>query len=147
GQLGLAYELLGQDTEPSWLTMIDRGATTVWERWDGVDAAGTPRDSLNHYSKGAVVSFLHRYVAGIRLLDQDPGYRRVLIAPEPGGGLAFARGVHDSPYGRIVSEWTLENDTFRLLVTIPPGTTAQVRLPDGMTFEMAPGTSTYSCPY
>ena len=54
---------------PSWLYMIDRGATTVWERWDGIRPDGTPFESLNHYSKGAVVSFLHRYVAGIRLLD------------------------------------------------------------------------------
>ena len=50
--------------------MIDRGATTVWERWDGVRADGAPYESLNHYSKGAVVSFLHRYVAGLVLPDR-----------------------------------------------------------------------------
>ena len=49
--------------------MIDRGATTIWERWNGVDADGVPHESLNHYSKGAVISFLHRYIAGIELLD------------------------------------------------------------------------------
>ena len=66
---GGAYALLLQDTEPSWLTMIERGATTVWEHWDGVRADGTAHDSLNHHSKGAVVSFLHRYVARIDLDD------------------------------------------------------------------------------
>ena len=91
GHLDVAYELLFSDTEPSWLTMIDRGATTVWERWNGVDADGVPHESLNHYSKGAVVSYLHRYVAGIELLDDAPAYRRFRIRPRPGGGLRWPR--------------------------------------------------------
>ena len=69
GHADVAYELLLRDTPPSWLTMIDRGATTVWESWEGIDAHGRPYDSLNHYSKGAVIDFLHRYTAGIRLTD------------------------------------------------------------------------------
>ena len=73
GHLDLAYELLFQDTPPSWLAMIDRGATTIWEHWEGIDADGVAHASLNHYSKGAVISFLHRYVAGIQLLDAGPG--------------------------------------------------------------------------
>ena len=84
GHLDLAYELLFQDTEPSWLTMIDRGATTMWERWDGVDADGVPHESLNHYSKGAVISFLHRYVAGLRRAGAD-------LAAVPGGAAARRR--------------------------------------------------------
>ena len=87
GHLDVAYELLLQDTEPSWLAMIDRGATTVWERWNGVDADGVPHESLNHYTKGAVVSFLHRYVAGIELLDDGPG---VPAVPRSGPGPAAA---------------------------------------------------------
>lgn len=62
GRADVAFDLLFQDTSPSWLTMIDRGATTIWEHWDGIDAKGTPSGSLNHYSKGAVIGFLHRYV-------------------------------------------------------------------------------------
>ena len=76
-----AYALLLQDTEPSWLTMIDRGATTMWERWNGVDAEGVPHESLNHYSKGAVISFLHRYVAGLE--PTSPGYRSFRVRPAP----------------------------------------------------------------
>ena len=82
GHLDVAYDLLFQDTEPSWLVMVDRGATTVWEEWGGVDADGDPHASLNHYSKGAVISFLHQYVAGLQLLE--PGYRRFRVAPQPG---------------------------------------------------------------
>ena len=101
GHLDVAYELLLQDTEPSWLVMIDRGATTVWERWNGVDADGVPHESLNHYSKGAVVSFLHRYAAGHRAARRRPAYRRFRVRPRPGGGLTSAEAAHESPYGRI----------------------------------------------
>ncbi|HXY93102.1 MAG TPA: family 78 glycoside hydrolase catalytic domain, partial [Acidimicrobiia bacterium] len=99
GHLDLAYELLLQDTPPSWLTMVRRGATTVWEDWGAIDEVGDAQGSLNHYSKGAVISWLHRYVAGIQIVD--PGYRRFRVEPRPGGGLIWAEAVHDSPYGRI----------------------------------------------
>jgi len=127
GHAGLAYELLRQDTPPSWLAMIDRGATTVWESWEGIDAAGQPHDSLNHYSKGAVIDFLHRYTAGIRLGD-EPAYRSFVIEPVPGGGLTAASAAHESPYGRIESSWELAGDRLHLAVSVPPGTTATVRV-------------------
>ena len=95
GHLDVAYDLLFQDTEPSWLVMVDRGATTVWEEWGGIDADGRPHASLNHYSKGAVITFLHQYVAGLQLLE--PGYRRFRVAPRPGGGLTWARGPPRQP--------------------------------------------------
>jgi len=116
---------------PSWLYMIDRGATTVWERWNGMDPEGVPFESLNHYSKGAVVSFLHRYVAGIRLLDGAPAYRHFRVQAHPGGGITWAKAEHDSPYGRIESSWRIDGDTFELAVSVPPGTTADIVLPDG----------------
>ena len=102
GHLDVAYDVLFQDTEPSWLVMVDRGATTVWEEWGGVDADGNPHASLNHYSE-AVISFLHRYVAGLRPVE--PGYRRFLVQPCPGGGITSARTHHDSPHGRIAVAW------------------------------------------
>jgi alpha-L-rhamnosidase len=147
GHLDVAYELLLQKNEPSWLTMIDRGATTIWEEWGGIDAEGKAHASLNHYSKGAVISFLHTYVAGIRP-PQDPdqgtvGYREFTIAPMPGGGLTDARASFDSPYGTITAAWRLEGDAFTLDVTVPPGTAADVRLPNGRTFRALPGTHTY----
>jgi alpha-L-rhamnosidase len=143
GHLDVAYELLLSDTEPSWLTMIDRGATTVWERWNGVSAEGVPHESLNHYSKGAVVSFLHRYTAGITLLE--PAYRRFRISPRPGGGLTAAEAAHESPYGRISSAWRVDGDRFSLHVVVPAGTEAEVVLPDGRTETAGPGEHTYTC--
>ena len=145
GHLDVAYELLLQDTEPSWLAMVERGATTVWENWEGITADGTVKDSLNHYSKGAVVSFLHTRVAGIQALDDHPGYRRFRIAPQPGGNLTWAEGVHDSPYGRIESSWRIDRGQFRLTATVPPATTAEIVLPDGTTVDQGPGTVTHQC--
>ncbi|MFN8025796.1 MAG: family 78 glycoside hydrolase catalytic domain [Acidimicrobiia bacterium] len=143
GYAALAYEVLLQDTPPSWLAMVARGATTVWEEWEGIDADGQPHASLNHYSKGAVISFLHQYVAGIRLLDDEPAYRRFRVEPCPGGGLDWADATLDSPYGRIESSWRIDRGTFRLTVTVPSGTKCEVVLPDGTRHEQAPGTVTY----
>jgi alpha-L-rhamnosidase len=144
GHLAVAYELLLQNSEPSWLVMIDRGATTIWESWDGADQHGVPNaslgvGSLNHYSKGAVISFLHRYMAGIQMLDDGPAYRRFRVAPQPGGGISWARAAHDSPYGRIESFWRIDGGELVLQVVVPPGTTAEVFLPDGQRFEALPG--------
>ena len=124
---------------PSWLYMIDRGATTMWERWDGIREDGTPFESLNHYSKGAVIGFLHRHVAGIQLLDEHPAYRRFRIAPQPGGGLAWARARHDSAYGTIESAWRIAGEHLELSATVPPGTSAEIVLPDGTRTVLAPG--------
>jgi alpha-L-rhamnosidase len=138
GHLDVAYDLLFQDSEPSWLVMVDRGASTVWEEWGGVDADGTPHASLNHYSKGAVITFLHQYVAGLKLLD--PGYRRFRVEPRPGGGISQAQAHHDSPFGRIEVAWTAEADgTGSLDVTVPDGTEAVLALPDGSSDVLTPG--------
>jgi hypothetical protein len=72
GHLDVAYELLLQDTPPSWMAMRARGATTVWEEWEGIDADGVPHASLNHYSKGAVITFLHRYTPACRSFPSTP---------------------------------------------------------------------------
>lgn len=137
GHLDLAYELLMQDSEPSWLAMVDRGATTVWELWDGIDADGVPHESLNHYSKGAVVSFLHRHTCGLR--RTSPTWRTFVVEPRPGAGLTWARTHHDSPHGRISVAWRVDGDALALEVTVPPGTRASVVLPSGETAEVGPG--------
>lgn len=144
GEVDLAYELLLTDTPPSWLYMIERGATTMWERWDGIREDGSPFESLNHYSKGAVASFLHSRVAGIRLLDDGPAYRRFRIEPQPGGGIIWAQARHDSPYGPIESAWRTDGGTLQLDVTVPPGTTADVVLPERSAETVSAGRHTFT---
>ena len=113
------------------LAAIDAGATTVWENWEGIDAEGL--GSLNHYSKGAVVGFLHRFVAGASADDHrlrtvpriETGARR--RATWPGATLDSSRGAS------AVALWTLDGDRFALDVVVPPGSEATVVLPDGTT--------------
>lgn len=134
GHLDVAYGLLLQDTAPSWLAMIDRGATTVWERWEGVDEDGVPHESLNHYSKGAVISFLHRYVAGLERLE--PTWRRFRVRPRPGGGITWAEAEHVTPHGPVRVSWREGGPTE---VVVPPGCVAEVVLPSGATATVGPG--------
>jgi alpha-L-rhamnosidase len=148
GHLDLAYALLLQPTAPSWLATIDRGATTIWEDWHGVDEQGRPHMSYNHYSKGAVVTFLHQYVAGIRPHPHPDamaaGYRNFVIAPRPGGGLTTATARHESLHGTITSRWEHHASDFTLTVEIPPGTRAEIRLPGTEPTTATPGTHTYT---
>lgn len=129
GQLDLAYEVLMQRTPPSWLAMIDAGATTIWESWTPFGDDGRVKASLNHFSMGAVIGFLHSYVAGLQLVE--PGYRRFRVRPMPGAGITSARTHHDSPFGRIEVDWSVEHDLGRIAVTVPAGTVADLILPNG----------------
>lgn len=124
GEGDLAFELLMQDTAPSWLAMIKAGATTIWELWEGVDADGRPHESLSHYSKGAVISFLHHYVAGLK--PTSPGYRTFRVEPLVGGGITSASTWHDSPYGRIEVSWVLTDGRPEVTVTAPADCTWEV---------------------
>jgi alpha-L-rhamnosidase len=137
GEVELAYELLLQRSRPSWLAMIDAGATTIWEGWDSLREDGTTTSSLNHFSMGAVISFLHRYTAGVRLVE--PGYRRFAIQPVLGGGLTEAATSHVSPYGEIEVSWCAADDKGSVDVTVPDGTTADLLLPDGSQEQLPAG--------
>ena len=137
GYRGLAYELLRQDTAPSWLTMVDRGATTMWEDWDGVDASGVPHGSLNHYSKGAVATFLHRYVAGLRPVE--PGYRTFEVRPRPGGGITWASTRHVGPFGQIDVTWRVADGSMELDLRVPGGSSATVVMPGAEPHDVGPG--------
>jgi alpha-L-rhamnosidase len=94
-------------------------------------------DSLNHYSKGAVISFLHRYTAGLQVAE--PGYRRFRVAPRPGGGITSARTHHDSPYGRIEVAWILDGGHGQLDVAVPEGTRADIARPGCAPAELGSG--------
>ena len=123
GHVDVAYRVLTQTTPPSFLYPLTMGATTIWERWDSVLPDGTLNStgmtSLNHYALGAVADWLHRVVGGIEPLE--PGYRRCRIAPQPGGGLSWARTAHDTVHGRIEVAWDASPDQRSVRVEIPPG--------------------------
>jgi alpha-L-rhamnosidase len=129
----VAYRLLLNETFPSWGYMIARGATTMWERWDGwTEERGfqTPQmNSFNHYAFGAIGDWLYRYVAGIDLDPDRPGYEHVVVRPFPGGGLTHAGASYRSVRGLVASEWRRDGDTFLLTATIPANSTATVLVP------------------
>lgn len=127
GYLDVAYDLLYQDTEPSWMYMMDMGGTTIWEDWDGVKPDGSVSHSLNHYGKGAVISFLHGYVGGLRLIE--PGWRRFRVAPMPHYSIEWAATHHTCPFGTIRLRWERRGDGFVLDLDVPDGTSAEVAMP------------------
>jgi alpha-L-rhamnosidase len=131
GHLAEAYALLTETRCPSFLYPVTMGATTIWERWDSIRPDGTINPSgmtsLNHYAFGAVCSWLHRIVGGIQAAE--PGYRRILIAPHPGGGLTHASARHDTVHGEVAVTWRIEEGVMTVDVTVPDGTEALVRLP------------------
>jgi len=146
GYWDVAFDLLYQTGVPSWLGMIDRGATTIWESWDGLDESGEPRNSLNHYSKGAVVSFLHTHVVGLRATADWPGYQRFVVHPHINGPLTWARATLDTPHGRIEAGWQRGDDSVEITVTAPAGTSGVVRLPDGSEHDVEVGVHTFTTP-
>ncbi|MCV2394403.1 glycoside hydrolase family 78 protein [Actinotalea sp. M2MS4P-6] len=141
GHLDTAYRLLLSHDDPSWLATVDRGATTIWERWDSMLADGTvnPGDmtSFNHYALGSVMDWVHRTVGG--LAPAAPGYRELLVAPRPAEGITRARVRHLTPYGEAAVAWELRDGELVVSFTVPVGTTAVVDLPGQEPFRVGHG--------
>ena len=127
GRADLVYDLLLRTEFPSWGYMIAKGATTIWERWNG-DTGDIAMNSYNHYALGAVAGFLFRRIAGIEAAA--PGFRKILVRPVLDPRLTRAGAHYDSALGRISTDWDwTPGETFRLSLTIPPGAMARVVLP------------------
>lgn len=152
GRADVAYRMLMNTTCPSWLYEVKMGATTIWERWDGLDENGVCpigddgtdlMISYNHYASGAVGAFLYQRVAGIEATT--PGYRTFRVRPVPGGGLTWAKGSVETPYGRVSSDWRIDGDRFAITVEVPVGATCELVMPDGATHALANGRHTFDC--
>ena len=141
GFVETAYKMAENEKSPGWLYQVNKGATTIWEKWDGIDADGVPSFSFNHYAFGAVSAWFFTYVAGIKPLE--PGFDRISIRPYPGGSLTFAESRYHSAAGLIRSAWQREGDEFRLTVDVP--TETEVHLPDKSQHVLAAGEHTLVC--
>ena len=130
-----AYRMLVQEQCPGWMYEINKGATTIWENWMGIDESKVPKDSQNHYAMGAVVAWLFSYVGGIRPLE--PGFRRVLICPHVVGDLAWAKNAYESVCGKIEVGWERAGNGFKVRVSLPAGVKGVLVLPDGSREEVA----------
>ncbi|MCR4676291.1 MAG: glycoside hydrolase family 78 protein [Sphaerochaetaceae bacterium] len=136
GHTDTAYRLLLQKECPGWLYAVEKGATTIWETWDGIREDGTVHDSLNHYSYGAVCGFLIKGVCGIR-------YERgkLIIKPQPEKSFKYAGAKWLSPVGEISSSWKYEND--RIIFDIKVPVQADFVAPSGDTILLKPGENHY----
>ncbi|MBQ8301610.1 MAG: family 78 glycoside hydrolase catalytic domain, partial [Clostridia bacterium] len=137
----MAFTLLEQEENPSWLYRVKNGSTTIWERWDSylaeTDTFGdVAMNSFNHYSYGAIGEWMMSDILGIKPLEA--GYKRFILAPKWGGTLTYAKGFHVSPYGEIKSAWKKENGKIKYECTIPANTTAIAYL-DGKEYELVCG--------
>lgn len=135
GHTELAYRLIQQTTYPSWLYSVEQGATTIWERLNSythTDGFGgnNRMNSFNHYSFGAVASWMYNYSLGIERDENNPGFQHFLLKPEPDptGQMKYAKGHYDSMYGRIESSWQNDENGYSYHFVVPANTTATLLL-------------------
>jgi alpha-L-rhamnosidase len=130
GYADQAFMLLMNREYPSWLYPVTQGATTIWERWDGLKPDGTFQDksmnSFNHYAYGAIGNWLYNYVAGIRIDPLRPGYKHFFLQPHAGGGLTHASAELKTMYGVIRSAWSLGSGEMTYTCVIPENSSAAV---------------------
>jgi len=121
GHTGLAYRLLLNTMYPSWGYLVEHGATTMWERWNGDQMRDDPEmNSYNHYAYGAVADWIYRYAAGIDAVASDPGFHTILLHPNFDARLGNVDFSYDSPYGLVRSAWSVAGHRASWTVTIPP---------------------------
>lgn len=133
GATDVAYQLLLQRGNPSWLYSIDQGATTIWERWNSYTKetgfGDVGMNSFNHYSYGAVAEWMYGYMAGVMYDFDQPGFKHIILQPTPDQVIKTVDCSYNSAYGTIVSNWSYENGNFLYDATVPANTTATVYLP------------------
>jgi alpha-L-rhamnosidase len=129
GRADLCYTIAGQKDYPSWGYMVEQGATTIWELWNG-NTADPSMNSGNHVMLiGDLVVWFYEYLAGIAPDDAQPGFKHIIMKPQPVGDLKFVKATHRSPYGLISSEWRKDGNNFNWQIEIPANTTATVYVP------------------
>lgn len=123
GYAETAYSLLLQEEFPSWLYAVNKGATTVWEHWDGIREDGSfwraDMNSFNHYAYGAVADWMYGAVCGIQTDEAAPGFENVMLKPLPDRRLGQAQASIETKYGRLFSKWEITGDTVTYEFEVP----------------------------
>lgn len=143
GYADTAYKMLENTKQPGWLYAVTKGATTTWENWYGVTEENVPVDSHNHFAPGAVVAWLFAYCAGIQ--PAQPGFKKIRIAPIPGGTLTDVTCTYESVQGKICVDWKLRQQNFSLEVTVPEGISTEIILPNGQVYNVNGGFHKLEC--
>jgi alpha-L-rhamnosidase len=141
GRTDLAYRLLLQEDYPSWLYTVKNGATTMWERWNSYTKehgfGDVSMNSFNHYAYGAVGEWMYSVIGGIR--PMAPGFKKILFAPEPGGGLTEANTSLQTPHGLASCHWRLRGRRLSVDLQVPEEVHAALRLPGRKPRTLKPG--------
>jgi len=174
GRVDVAYTIATQKTYPSWGYMVEQGATTIWELWNG-DTANPKMNSHNHVMLlGDLITWVFEDLAGIKTHKNYPGFKWLWMKPNPTETLTFVKASHKTPAGWVTSEWQLKDDIFTWKITIPEGSQANILIPaltlndiqengrpaiqasgvkyvrieeNCINLEIAPGNYTFTCPY
>jgi alpha-L-rhamnosidase len=132
GRTDVAYTLLLQQSFPSWLYPVKMGATTIWERWNGIrpdsSFASATMNSFNHYAYGAIGDWMYRVMAGLDTYVDGPGYKHIKIQPHVGGGLTSVAADLDTYYGKLSSHWKVDAGQVIYDIEIPANTSADIFL-------------------
>jgi len=137
GHSDLAYKLLLNENFPSWLYQVNKGSTSMWERWDGITTQGTFQDpyvnSFNHYAYGAIGYWMYAHMAGIQL-NMENGAQKLIIAPEIDERLEYVEANYLSLNGKISSRWTVNGQGLICEIVVPCNAQAKFVIPKGYNF-------------
>ncbi len=144
GRSDVAYQLLFQESCPSWLYEVKKGATTMWESWGAVAENGAVSTySYNHYAFGCIGEWMYRYLGGLKCIE--PGYKRFAVKPAFDCGLKFVKISHNTPYGMIEISWEKVNEQIVVRVIVPENTYAEIQLPGISDTSVGSGCYCYIC--
>lgn len=149
GYLNTAYELLLRQEYPSWLYPITKGATTIWEHWDGIKPDGTmwskDMNSFNHYAYGAVGDWLYCVAAGINTCEEEAGFKHIIFSPAVDRRLGYVKASIDTRNGKVASEWSVDGDNVKYTLTVPENSTATAII-GNEAYELSSGVHTFEKP-
>lgn len=141
GYADIAYTLLLQDRFPSWLYSVKKGATTIWEHWDSIKEDGSVWDpfmnSYNHYAYGSVADWVYEVAAGIKTVEEYPGFEKIVFAPTPDDRIDWLAASIDTKYGRVESKWFHFDGKIRYKIVTPTPATIYI---EDKTYHVEPGT-------
>ena len=148
GRADIAYNLLFQENAPSWLFSVNKGATTMWEHWDGIKSDGSLWDSkmnsFNHYAYGAVFDWIFGCAAGIKVLDDGAGYSHISVKPHFDKRMGFLNASLETRLGKLEILWYYKKNEVCVELSIPSGASAELELPGGYTETISGGTYKYT---
>lgn len=128
GHHDLAYQMINQRTYPSWGYMVEKGATSIWELWNSDTERPEGMNSRNHFALGCVGEWMWNTLAGINPCEEYPGFKRVIIQPEPTGDLKWVKARYETNYGELSVDWDTNDSRFQMQLTVPPNSSALIKL-------------------